>query len=402
LATYIRDYSYNSNIGEVSFNLQQVKTGDTVKIENTLRSEYVVSNNFLTILETVTLTDEDVITATWFDEYASMEIVSDQFTGGRSRFQLSAAPLSDSYVWVYVGGVRQTQGSDFVVSNPRGVVYLKTPADSQVRIISFGSSIFKMPSAFEIHKDMLNIYHYKRYSINDTALSKDLNYYDLTIEVTDASMLDTPIASRNLPGIVLIDGERIEYFQKSGNTLSQLRRGSQGTGIANIHSVGTKVVNVGPAESLPYSESQDRIDLYSDGSSEIVSPLNFIPTLATRQTIWYRDTIPSTHGPCDEIEVFVAGRRLRKDPIVVYNETLGSASPVADETLEAEFSVDGETAAIRLTTSVKAGVRITIIRKTGKIWYERSETTASNGVSLIESDTTVAKFITHRTTRLPE
>ena len=63
-------------------------------------------------------------------------------------------------------------------------------------------------------------------------LAKDLNYYDLQIEVTDASILAEPNAARNISGVIEIGSERIEYLQKSGNILSQLRRGYLGTSIA--------------------------------------------------------------------------------------------------------------------------------------------------------------------------
>ena len=98
----------------------------------------------------------------------------------------------------------------------------------------------------------------------------------------------------------------------------------------------------------------------------------------------------------------MGGVRLRKDPIDVYSEELGSHSPTADKKLEAEFSVDGVTPYIRLTTTVPAGTRITIIRRSGKIWYERGNNTASNGVTLLENNTAISNFIAQRTTKLPE
>jgi hypothetical protein len=258
-----------------------------------------------------------------------------------------------------------------------------------------------MPSAFEIHKDMLNVFQFKRYTINEIALAADLNYYDQEITITDASNLCEPIASRNIPGIITINGERIEYNQKVGNVLSKLRRGSFGTGIPTVHAVGSAVVDIGPYETIPYNETQERQDFVSDGSSLLIGPLDFVPAKSSRTT-WYQKTIPADHGPCDQIEVFAAGKRLRKDPITVYNEALGASSPAADVQVEAEFSVDGAASYIRLTSPIPAGTRISIIRRTGKVWYERGETTASNGVTLTASATPIAIFIANRTTKLPE
>ena len=45
-----------------------------------------------------------------------------------------------------------------------------------------------------------------------------------------------PEKSTNTPGVLFINGERIEYFVKDGNSLQQLRRGTMGTGVKDIHS----------------------------------------------------------------------------------------------------------------------------------------------------------------------
>jgi hypothetical protein len=191
-------------------------------------------------------------------------------------------------------------------------------------------------------------------------------------------------------------------MSKSGNTLSQLRRGAQGTAIANAYAQGTAVVDVGYREVIPYNEVQQRTDFTSDGSTLLIGPLDFVPQKGTRSGTWYRNTIPSANGPCDQIEVFAAGRRLKKDPQSVYVEANGAASPAADQTQEAEFSVDGATAQIRLTTVLPAGTRITVLQRQGKTWYARGETTATNGTSLVHTDTAIARFIVEKTTAIPE
>jgi hypothetical protein len=249
---------------------------------------------------------------------------------------------------------------------------------------------------------MLNNYHYKRYSRNNKIkLTKPLNYFDTTIEVSDSTLLSTPIFNRRIPGVVIINNERIEYFEKSGNILSQIRRGSLGTGIAEIHNTGSFVVDVGATETLPYIENQDKSNFISDGSTKDIGPLEYTPRQGVR-TSWYRNTIAATHNACDEIEVFVGGRRLRKNPIDVYVEDDGASSPTADEMVEAEFSVDGLTPYIRLTEAVPAGTRITVIRKLGRIWYEKSNFAASKGITLLSNDTPIANFIAVKTTELPE
>jgi hypothetical protein len=234
-------------------------------------------------------------------------------------------------------------------------------------------------------------------------LSRNLNYYDKEIHVTDASELATPFASRNIPGVVVINNERIEYLQKTGNILTQLRRGVQGSAIAEVHARDSAVIDIGTPETIPYKENQDRVDFISDGSSLLIGPLNFVPTKADRSWETATDvTITEEYGPCDEFEVFAAGKRLRKDPLQSYNETIGASSPAADVILEAEFSVDGTNPYLRLTSKVPAGTRISVIKKVGSVWYDKGATTISNGVTLLENNTPIAKFIAKKTTTLPE
>jgi hypothetical protein len=411
LQTFIEDYVYNGTTKTLTITSTALTAGDVVKIENNFRSEYsIVGNNIIisadvesTLENNDDSTIKDLITVTWFSEYPSMGIVSDELTGGKVQYQLANVPLSSSYVWVYKNGIRLTQEQDYYISLPRAVIYLTESSEPSdlIKIVLFGSNIFRLPSAFEIHKDMLNFYHFKRFSKGTVKLGKELAYYDTQIEVTDASELTEPIQSRNIPGIVYVNGERIEYMIKQGNILKQLRRGSAGTPIAEIHTINSDVTDVGANETLPYNETQDRIDFVSDGSSLLIGPLDFVPAVSTRNT-WYRSSIPNEFGPCDQLEVFAAGRRLRKDPIDVYQENNGASSPAADIKLEAEFSVDGITGYVRLTSVLPAGTRITIITRTGKTWYDRGETTASNGVTLLENNTSIANFIAQKSTSLPE
>jgi hypothetical protein len=409
LKIIIQDYVYDGTSKVLTIDSNILSKGDEIKIENDLRSEFDIINNTIVLRPELDLVNnddstlKDILNITWFSEYPSMKLLTDEYTGGKVNYLLSQRPLEVSYVWVYKNGQRLTQDVDYYVSLPRGVVYLNevSTADDLIKIITFGTSVYRLPSAFEIHKDMLNVYQFKRFATSEVTLAEDLNYFDQTVIISDASNLAEPIRTRNIPGIVYVNGERIEYMTKTGNVLSQLRRGSYGTAIKETHSAGSSVVDVSPTESLPYTETQDREDFVSDGSSLLIGPLSYIPVKGTRAS-WTYKTIPTTNGPCDQVEIFVGGRRLRKDPISVYTEELGASSPEADTVLEAEFSVDGNTAYIRLTSAIPAGTRISIISRTGRIWYERGETTATSGKSLLENATPIAEFIAQRTTKLPE
>jgi hypothetical protein len=408
LQQFVVDYIFDGPTKVITIYPSRLSVGDIVKIENDFRAEYSIDSSNLIISADYPMTsnneaDNVKIDITWFGEYPSFDIVSDQKSGGKVQYQLSRPPISDSYVWVYKNGVRLTQDKEYYVSIPRNVVYLNVPSIStdDIKTITFTSEIFKLPSAYEIHKDMLNIFHFNRFSEGTVSLAAALNYYDTSITVTDAAELTIPLPLKNQPGIVYIDGERIEYLTKQGNVLGQLRRGTQGTAIGEVYGIGTAVVNISYEDRIPYNETQERTDFVSDGSTLLVGPLDFTPAIGTR-TSWATTTIPAEYGACDQVEVFAAGRRLRKDPIAVWVEDNGASSPSADEMREAEFSVDGASAYLRLTEPLPAGTRITVVKRVGKTWYDRGLTTATSGVTLLENATPIAKFIAEKTTSIPE
>jgi hypothetical protein len=403
LKTFITDYDYDGNTKVLTIFPDVLSTGDKIKIENSLRSNYSVVGNGIEISSNVALNEGDIISVIWFSEYPSMDLTSDEYTGGKVNYILPFEPLSVGFVWVYKNGQRLTKDVDFYLSSSNKSIYLKnsTTASDRIKIISFGSDVFKLPSAYEINKDMLNFYHYRRYSVDNLRLEKDLNYYDTEIFVNDASSLNDPIADKNIPGLITIDGEKIEYFEKSGNILRKLRRGAYGTAVKEIHSQGQKIVDSGRSEIIPYNETQERVDFVSDGSSLLIGPLDFIPT-KTNISGWYRETIPQEYGRSDEVEIFVGGKRLFKDSLSIYDENISSSSPAGDKTVEAEFSVNGSSPYIRLTTIPPAGTRISIIKRIGKIWYDRGIGTASSGKTFVDNSSAIAKFIVQKSTSLPE
>jgi len=405
LKRFVIDYVYDGNQNLITIPATSLTIGDEIKIEVDLRTQFTIVGNVLTISNSANLIDGDEIEVTWFSEYPTLDVITDKFTGGRVFYRLSRVPLNVSYLWIYKNGERLSQGTDYRLSLPQGIVYLtvnSTDSD-QIKIVQFGTTIRQSPIAYEVYKDMLNVYHFKRFSKQvSVTLATDLYYYDQTIEVTDASNLFIPVPSRNLPGVVIINNERIEYFVKNGNTLGQLRRGSLGTAIAELHIIGSYVVDSSSSETVPYNEEQQRSDFVSDGSSLLIGPLDFIPAKSTVDFYRAVDGIPVDYGQCDELEVFVGGRRLRKKSVSAYNEVLGASSPSADVILEAEFSVDGTSPNIRLTTPVSAGQRITVIKRVGKTWYNRGVNTATTGNTFLGNDTPMIKFIKEKSTELPE
>jgi hypothetical protein len=176
-------------------------------------------------------------------------------------------------------------------------------------------------------------------------------------------------------------------MSKVGNTLSRLRRGTLGTGVKTTYVAGILVQDIGPTETMPYADQTivkkgDPIatpQLYTDGTLE----LPYVPSI-------------------NDIEVFVAGRRLKKSSYQLFQQeairqgkldaTLASNdkdypdSPEGDSQFEAEFSVDGTSSAVRLTAVVPEHTKIVVVKKQGNIWYPE-------GTDLTYFDGEIANFI---------
>lgn len=77
-----------------------------------------------------------------------------------------------------------------------------------------------------------------------TTLAAPLNITDTTITVVDDSKLANPNPTAIIPGVIHINGERIEYYTKNNNVLGQIRRGVGGTGIPAVHALNSDVFNM--------------------------------------------------------------------------------------------------------------------------------------------------------------
>ena len=288
--------------------------------------------------------------------------------------------IDAQYVWLTINGILQTPSVDYKLTDDRNFVkYNGSFADDDViEVIQFSATGEITPKfGFSQFKDILNRNIYKR--LGDVAplkLAKDLATLDKEIFLDDASKLSQPDKNSSIPGILFINGERIEYLIKQGNVLRQIQRGTLGTGVASIHEAGSDVYNQGPMQTAPYMDQTIVDEQVGDGSTTVF-PLAFTP------------------NSVNEFEVFVAGKRLRKNAIQQFNPTLDQDSPEADETAPAEFSVDGTTASVILLNTPAVNANIKIVRRQGKRWTDP-------GISLNDAESLVARFFKAEKVELPK
>ena len=66
------------------------------------------------------------------------------------------------------------------------------------------------------------------------------------------------------------------------------------------------------------------------------------------------------------------------------------------------YTVDGSTANVVLTSTPAADVQVKIVQKRGVVWYTPGAGTAADGKGLQKSTTNQAKFIAGEPTNVPE
>lgn len=303
--------------------------------------------------------------------------------------RLNSVAEDDQYVWVVKNGKLLSPSVDYYLMPSR--LYVKLSENLQendvVEIIHFANNTLKNKYGWRQFKDILNRNHYKVLDgSKNVLLGKDLNWYDREILVVNGDSLPNPTSSTRRPGVIFIDNERIEYFVKDGNLLKQLRRGTLGTGTREIYFAGTEIYDQSSDKTIPYSDETLTTIFTADGSTKTFQ-LDFIPSSV------------------NEFEVFVAGKRLRKNELQSFqlnseirdlyggiNDKVSQDSPEGDVTLPAEFSIDNESL-ILLNTPLE-NQKVIVIRKKGKLW-------SPQGIALSQGNNEITAFLQSAQVDLP-
>jgi len=155
-----------------------------------------------------------------YNNQDDMMVRTEVFNGNPSRrYKISRPVLDENYVWVSVNGIPLANFVDFEILEDQITIQVTDSfnfvSTDKVVITTFSSE--KLSSTILGHRifnDLFNRTHFKRLSKqNTTYLTKPLTFTDTEIYVADLSVLAPPDVDKNIPGIVLIDGERIEFFK---------------------------------------------------------------------------------------------------------------------------------------------------------------------------------------------
>jgi hypothetical protein len=431
------DYQIDFGLNTIDFIPGKITAGQELKIFIMTRADYYVINNQF-VLATNPEDNEDIMIMTFFNtdvfdtNHVSKSVLSrrsltidskwyrSSVAGNAGIILLDSAVSNENYVMIAINGDVLTPHRDYrLIENGTAVqvdIARNINSTDNFYVIVFDYDPVEKSIAFRQFTDNLNRTHYK--AINNTKMAKlaaPLNWYDTSINVDDASNLDTPNPRKNIPGIIFIGAERIEYMQKNGNVLSQLRRGTVGTATQAVYHIDTELLNQGKSLTIDYTDTEMTSIFYGDGSTqEFLLPYAVTVNTSTvrANNKWNRihetdinvADIPDSYGQVDDIEVFVGGKRLSKVPCTLYNPNKDQLSPAGDSALPADFSATVPQlnnagskipVPIRFTVPPAMGSKIVIKRKQGVIWQERGE-------SLADAKNSIAKFLRAQEVSFPK
>ena len=368
--------------------------GSIVQVSVWTRSDYQIVDNYSTLLidNTITIPANAQIGVLSYNDAVQQNLLTRMYLGAQSAtppseigfdevpfdfgsfdevqvfattvttFNLGRKNVKPGRLWVTVNGVSLIPGDEFIVLEQQNesVLVLSLPSLAvEDIIVATMRTEFETPDpiAFRVFHDMRN--NRSVYRITDassTALVQSLSTTDDIVYVKDASVLSEPDPESGTFGFVTIDGERITYLTRNtdNNTLSNLRRGTAGTGIAS-HASGAVVTDIGTVNRLTAQyQDADRFETFEgDGSTKVFT--------ATSMSV------------ADQRAVIVTvGGRILND-----GYTVTSTSPIT----------------LSLSTAPQLGEQVKISVLQSKIFYAPGANTPSDGLPLQSTNTLAARFI---------
>jgi hypothetical protein len=392
------DYNVNSANETITIINNLLKLGDIIAIESLINYDYIVIGNNVYFTPGISDTTLQIIS---FTNNENMNIRTERFQQNLAReYKLSLPVLNQNYVWVTIGDRMLVNGQEFYLQDNYMTINVSDLIDTNPEDEVIIATINPPLSAghligYRIFKDIFGRQHYKRLSkYHSTKLESPLYHTDTEIYLKNANSLTHPNPAQNLPGVILIDGERIEYFSKNGNVLSQLRRSTLGTGPAYYSQAGTTVIDQSIKQTINTVEYVLEQNIPSSNTTTYIisaSTLTF-----SEGVIGDGISLLPTINAVDQVEVYYGGRKLRKTEIEINDSNISYDNSDASITIiEPEFYITTSTQQLMLNINeeITAGTRITIIQRQGKIWTSDS---------LLSSNVEQAVFLRAKGAELPD
>jgi hypothetical protein len=375
------DFVLDQPNNKVIFNSGFLKNGDVMAITVLVGNDYSIKDGKLVLTDTPA--NGSKIKVITYTNHDANFIRTETYKAHSSNLYVMSRPVMDiSYVWVAINKKPLINKVDYTLIDGKTIRIDKDyPFSSSdiITIMSFSDVTASMFIGYRIFKDMLGRTHYKRFSEkHNTFLNTELLITDTEISVVDGSLLAEP--NPKYPGVVLISGERIEYFAKDGNTLKNIKRSTLGTGAAFVYPAGTAVIDQGRTQTIPFNETAETWSTTTNYSTNTTFILNGI------------DITDSTTAT-NQVRVYYGGRMLNKLSTVVHNNMATYDSADTDYVYDPEYSIVPNTTgtyAIVLRNDIPKlthNARLLVISDKSSSWYTR------NGESLTVTDSVQAQFL---------
>ena len=275
--------------------------------------------------------------------------------------------INDNFVWITAGDQTLTSGADFKVLDDGYTIQLAATViyneTDDVIITSFGQKEATRSVGYRIFKDQFNRQSFKRLSKPaSTYLTQPLMLNDTEIFVHDADVLSEPNIQNNSPGILLVAGERIEYFEKNNNVLSKIKRATLGTGAKEYLSAGTWVIDQSKRQTVPFKENT---------VVQAVSTTTSTISINTSTIVF--DPLALLH---DQVEVYYGGKLLEKPTASGVFRYVHDASLYYDSVNMSvkgpDFTITGTIATATLILSFIPDIdkEISVVQRRSRFWYE--------------------------------
>ena len=386
-----RDYQLSPTSTDVVFSGGILTTGDALAIVSYVGNQYHIDTSGNLVLDGVARSRTDVMRVLTFandlgpfnpNPGTSNSISTvpregmfrkERFSGRKSmKFKMQRPIRNSNYVWVEYNGAVLTTDIDYSVDGD-GLTVTVRPAlyqskSDKVVITSLNDDAYQHPTAYRMFTDILGRTSWKTLNANNaTTLTVPLVTTSTNITVADASVLTVPNPAKNIPGIIYVAGERIEFFTITGNTLGQIRRGTLGTGVLDGLPTGTLVIDQGVTQNIPVIETTDIVR---------------INITATTSIFTLTDLVLSSSAPYhDQVEIRYNGVQLLKpttNTVIVTDTSVAwdsgetnSAGATSTSTLNSQFTMSSVIInsiahpVVHLNFAPQPGSSITVTRRKG-------------------------------------
>ena len=375
------DYTYTNGSTSVTI-IRSLTQGDVIAIvdlpnldDNPGAFDYDVIGSILMLSADVVTNPNLNIKVITYTDQDSMLIRNERFHGvPAKRFKLSYTPLDTNYVWVSVNGKPLVNGVDYTILDDGRTIQIGeqwhiTTADNIDTIGISNTRLSNESLGFRETVDAYGRTQYKRLSKNNsTYLTAPFYYTDTEMHVASTFNLSVPQPNRNIPGVVLVDGERIEFTKMTPTTLYGLRRGANGASPKKMYLENTVVMDNGYIETIPYVDKVNSQVIFANSNTNIYSISTTSYTIVTPYNV---DEIVACDGitlstltnAVNQVTVIYGGKVLSKSPRIIHDVSVSYYSPT--------YNNIGTTATAALLPTEDSSIGDAyVVQDTNQIWIQ--------------------------------